>query len=130
MKKVPLIVERTGNRFVGRTEFDNNLIFADEKSLDKLESKMKQLLKSFHGLEPNDIGFRHSYDLCALFDKFAYLKISAVAEIAGVNASLLRQYVIGNKQASAQQAKKIESAIHKIGKELQNTQVYTSKERR
>lgn len=130
MKKIPLIIERTGNRFVGRTDYEDNLIIADEKSLEKLEMKMKELLKDFHGIEPNDIGFKHSYDLSSLFEKFNYLKISSIAEIAGVNASLLRQYVIGNKQASEQQAKKIEGAIHKVGKELQNTKVYTTKERK
>lgn len=126
MKKILLIIERTDNRFVGRLEYQDNLIVADEKKLEKLESKMRDLLHSFHELNPSTIIFKHSYDLSSLFEKFNYLKISTVAEYAGLNASLLRQYVIGNKQASARQAKKIEQAIHKIGKELQDTQVYAN----
>lgn len=124
MKKIKLIVEKNGNRYFGRTTYDDNLIVADEKNLGKLEETMKRLLMDFHGINTDDILFKHSYDLTSLFEKFNYLKVSTVAEFAGVNASLLRQYVIGSKQASPAQAKKIEGAIHKIGKELQNTQVY------
>ena len=124
MKVIPLIIERTGTQFVGRAQFDDDLIVADEKTIEKLELTIKKVLKDFHAVDTNDIKFKHSYDLSSLFEKFSYLKISSIAEIASVNASLLRQYVIGNKQASPQQAKKIEQAIHKVGKELQNTQVY------
>lgn len=126
MKKIPLIIERTDDRFVGRIEFDNNLIVADESSLEKLEDKVKEMLVSFHNMTTAEVRFKHSYDLSALFEKFSYLKISNVAELAGLNASLLRQYVIGNKQASPSQAKKIEATIHKIGKELQDINVYGS----
>ncbi|WP_127132496.1 hypothetical protein [Pseudoflavitalea rhizosphaerae] len=129
MKQIPLIIERTNDRFVGRTQYDDNLIVADEKSLEKLEDKIREMLKGFHKVKPSEISFKHSYDLSALFEKFSYLKISNVAELAGINASLLRQYVTGNKQASSLQAKKIETAIHRIGKELQNIQVYGPVER-
>jgi len=124
MKKLPLIIERTDDRYVGRLEYEDNLIVADENSLEELETKVKEILVSFHSIKASEIIFKHTYDLSALFEKFSYLKISTVAELAGLNASLLRQYVIGNKQASSLQAKKIETAIHKIGKELQNIQVY------
>ncbi len=124
MKIIPLIIERSDDRIVGRIEFDNNLIVADESSLEKLEASIKEMLVSFHDMKTIDIRFRHSYDLSVLFEKFNYLKISNIAELAGINASLLRQYVIGNKHASASQAKKIEAAIHKIGKELQDINVY------
>lgn len=126
MKKIPLIIERTDDRFVGRVEFDDNLIVADESNLDKLEDKVREILWYYHNLNATDVRFKHSYDLSALFEKFSYLKISNVAELAGLNASLLRQYVTGNKQASPSQAKKIETAIHKIGRELQNINVYGS----
>lgn len=124
MKKIPLIIERTDDRFFGRVKFDDNLIVVDESSLEKLEDKVKEILLSFHNIDKTGVRFKHSYDLSALFEKFSYLKISNVAELAGLNASLLRQYVIGNKQASPSQAKRIETAIHKIGRELLDTNVY------
>ena len=129
MKKIQLIIEKSGSRFLGRTTYEDNLIVADEKSLDKLEITMKRLLKDFHEVTAEEIQFKHSYDLSSLFEKFHYLKVSSVADFAGINASLLRQYVTGNKHASATQAKKIQGAIHKIGKELQNTLVYVVEKR-
>jgi len=124
MKKIALIIERTDNRFVGRIEFDGDLIVGDENNLEKLEKTMKKLLEKLHGIPPSAVAFKYCYDLSSLFEQFHYLKISSIAEIAGLNASLLRQYVTGNKHASAAQAKKIETAIHKIGRDLQNIQVY------
>lgn len=85
---------------------------------------MKKMLNSFHGVMAAEVSFKHIYDLSSLFEKFNYLKISSIATIAGLNASLLRQYVTGNKHASVTQARKIETAIRQIGKELQQVQVY------
>ena len=77
-----------------------------------------------HKIDPKDVVFEHQYDLTALFEQFNYLKITAIAERANLNAALLRQYVTGIKHASAKQTKKVEDAIHKIGKELSNIAVY------
>jgi predicted transcriptional regulator len=79
-----------------------------------------------HKLDPNEIVFDLQYDLTALFQQFNYLKITAIAEKANLNATLLRQYVTGIKHASPQQAKKVEVAIHKIGKELAKITVYAA----
>ena len=114
----------TDGEFVGRVSFQDNLIVDSAKNLETLESKISRLLQKFHGIEPSNIKYKHKYDLSALFDVFSFLKISNVAEIAGINASLLRQYVTGNKQASAAQAKKVEGAIQKLGKALIEAEVY------
>jgi hypothetical protein len=124
MKKLTLIVERSDSGFIGRVTFNKNLIVDEARSLVKLEDKIKKLLKQFHALHPDDVKFEYRYDLTSLFEKFDYLKISNIAATAGINASLLRQYVTGNKQASASQAKKIESTLQKIGRELLSVQVY------
>lgn len=58
------------------------------------------------------------YDLSAVFQVFDFLNISKVAERAGMNASLLRQYVAGIKYPKEEQAKRIETAIRDIAKEL------------
>jgi hypothetical protein len=124
MPKIILIIEKTEHGYLGRVDFKNNLILTEENSLSKVEAKIKVLLRKYHGIENSAIQLQHKYDLTSLFDKFDYLKISNIAKLAGVNDSLLRQYVIGNKHASQNQAKKIESAIHKIGKDLMTVQVY------
>jgi len=124
MKKLTLIIEKQDQELTGRITFEDNLIVESANDLLLLEQKMVRLLKKFHGLDPSEIQFQYKYDLSSLFEAFDFLKISNIAKIAGLNASLLRQYVVGNKQASATQAKKVEAAIHKLGKELSALQIY------
>ena len=129
MKKVTLVIEKDGHDYLGRVNFEDNLIVDSAKDLPSLEKKMKKLLWTFHKVDDDGVVFQYKYDLTALFHAFSFLKISNVAEKAGVNPSLLRQYVTGNKQASPTQAKKIEDTIHIIAKELARVEVYGPNEK-
>ncbi len=124
MKPLTLIIERSQGELWGRIHYEDDLIIDSARTLDGLEKKMKKLLKELHNADPKTVVFDYQYDLTALFEKFNYLKISAIAEKSDLNATLLRQYVTGIKHPSAKQAKKVEDAIHKIGKELSNIAVY------
>jgi len=126
MTKIALIIEKSEDGYLGRVTYEDDLIVVEEPSLSALESQMKKLLAKFHGVDSGNIRFQEKYDLSSLFEKFDYLKISTIAKIAGLNDSLLRQYVAGNKHASQNQAKKIETVIRQIGKELMNVQVYST----
>jgi predicted RNase H-like HicB family nuclease len=58
-------------------------------------------------------------DLASLFEWFSgILTKSAVSRITGLNQSLISQYVTGIKKPSNKQTKKIEQALHHLGKEL------------
>jgi hypothetical protein len=124
MKKLTLIVEKQDEGLAGRVLYDDDLIVESGNDLRSLEDKMGLLLKKFHGVNPGEVKFQYKYDISSLFETFDVLKISNVAKIAGLNPSLLRQYVTGNKQASATQARKIEAVIHKLGKALSSVQIY------
>ena len=125
MKRISLIIERGDAIFFGRIYFNGNLIVEEAETLEKLEVNIKKNLSKFYGINPESILFDHQYDLSALFEKFDYLKISKIADIAGVNASLLRQYVTGKKNASITQAKRIEATIRQLGKELSEIKVHS-----
>ena len=90
--------------------------------VDALEKKMRKLLKDFHQL-PN-VEFEHSYDLTVFFEEYDFLKQSKIAELAGMNPGLLRQYASGVKHPSPGQAKKIEKAVHDLAKELKAVSIY------
>jgi hypothetical protein len=124
MKKLMIIVEKQQDDLTGRVTYDDNLIVVSAAGLGELEQKLRILLNRFHEVDPAQIEFQYKYDLSSLFDAFDVLKVSNVATLAGVNPSLLRQYVIGNKHASAAQAKRIEAVIHKLGKDLAAVQIY------
>jgi len=124
MKPLSLTIERSKKELWGRVHYDDDLIMDSASSVERLERKMKKLLKELHGLDPNTILFDRQYDLTVLFEQFHYLKITAIAEKSDMNSALLRQYVTGIKHPSAKQAKKVEDAIHKIGRELSKIAVY------
>lgn len=123
MTTIELIIEKAARGFFGRALYKKDLIVAEATTIPKLQTQLKKLLKANHGLKPNEIDFDIKYDLTVLFEKLDYLKISNVARLANVNASLLRQYVSGVKFPSPAQALKIEEAIHQIGEELKGIHI-------
>lgn len=119
MKKINLVVEKAeGGVLWGRVEYDDNLIVESANNMNELQAQVKVLLFDFHELEPAQVEFEISYDLTSFFEVFSYLKISKIAEVAGLNPSLLRHYVAGSKTASSQQVSKIQEAIRRISAEL------------
>lgn len=124
-KKITIILEKSGSSYLGRVTFQDNLIIESARTIEGLSVKVKKLLVNFHDIDANLIEFDFRYDLTVLFDAFNYLKISTVAQMAGINPSLLRQYATGIKHPSEAQAKKIESTLHSIGRDLLKAYIFT-----
>lgn len=122
--KLELIIESEAGLLNGRVTFHDNLIVDSGKSLSELVEKIKGLLQDFEGLKPEEVEFEYSYDVYSLFEQFDFLKISKVAEYAGINASLLRQYASQVKYPSAAQAKKIEDTIHHLAEQMMQVSLY------
>jgi hypothetical protein len=118
---IVLTIERSDNQFWGRVEHDDNLIVESADSVKELIIKMKSLLQDFNDLQPETVNFEINYDLTAFFELHNYLKISKIAELAGINPSLVRQYASGIKNPSIEQTKRIEVAVHSLAKQLQST---------
>ena len=70
------------------------------------------------GEEVPELEFTYKYDLQSFFDYFSFLNVSKVAEIAGINPSLMRQYVSGVANAGQKQYDKVSVAVKKIAREL------------
>lgn len=122
--KIPLTIERgEGKMLWGRVEYNENLITDFAETISELEQKMKKLLWEFEEVNPESVEFEHLFDVSALFQRFDFLKISNVAEHAGMNPGLLRQYVSGSKNPSLDQAKKIEHTLHNLASELQKATI-------
>ncbi len=69
------------------------------------------------GRDIPELEMTFKYDIWAFFDKFP-ISITPLAKRIGINPSLMRQYVSGNRKPSATRLEAIESAIHEFGKEL------------
>ena len=120
-QKFQLILEREGNKIWGRVSIDENLVVDSATTLQALEKKLKKALKDFEGLE--DVEFVYAYDLTVFFEQFNFLNQSKIAELAGINPGLIRQYSSGHKQPSKEQVAKIESAIRGIAAKLKTVQL-------
>lgn len=66
----------------------------------------------------DNVTFVYNMDLSSFFDLVPEIKISSIAKKAKMNESLLRQYKSGHAVASQDQVKKIQEAIHDLGREL------------
>lgn len=124
MQKLLLIIEKDKGKLWGRITYKDNLITDYATNMPALEKKITKLLKDFHGVQ--NAAFVRSYDLTVFFEQFNFLKQSKVAELAGINPGLLRQYASGVKYPSADQAMKIEKAVHALAKELQSVSLYAA----
>lgn len=51
-------------------------------------------------------------------ESFASVKVGAVAKEAGINATLLRQYVSGVKHLPLEQAQRVQDALHRVAQQL------------
>ncbi|MDB5263997.1 MAG: hypothetical protein JWQ14_3280 [Adhaeribacter sp.] len=82
--------------------------------------------EAWNQVDVSKLHFTFVYDLQAFFQEFNYLKQSKIAELAGLNPGLVRQYASGVKHPSADQAIKLENAIHKLAQELQAVSIYAA----
>ncbi|MEO6284022.1 MAG: hypothetical protein ABIN80_18650 [Dyadobacter sp.] len=121
---ITLIVEGEGNSLWGRVQYEDNLIVDEASSIEQLKISMQQLLLDFHDLNPESYEFRIEYDLTVFFQQFDFLKVTKIAEVSGLNGSLLRQYASGKKYPSAKQVEKIENAIKQLAHRLEQVHIY------
>jgi DNA-binding transcriptional regulator YdaS (Cro superfamily) len=115
-KKIQLILERENGRLWGRVTVNDNLIVGSATALPALEKKIRRTVRDFEGLD--NIQFEYAYDLTVFFEQFNFLNQSKIAELAGINPGLIRQYSSGNKQPSKEQVGKIQDAIRTMAGKL------------
>ena len=120
-QKLQLVLEKEGSKLWGRVSVGENLVFDSATTLQALEKKLKKALNDFEGLE--EIEIEYAYDLTIFFEQFNFLNQSKIAELAGINPGLIRQYSSGHKQPSKEQVGKIETAIHALANKLKSVQL-------
>ncbi len=128
MEKVIVVLEQTDTGFsayipelpitcttgANLEEVEINMHEALELYLEVLLIENKPIPSKFN----KEIEFDYRLDIQDFFRLFAPVKQTAVALKAGINPSLLRQYARGIKHPSLEQAKRIEAAVHQLGREL------------
>ena len=126
--KALVIIEKDGSGF---TAFTDNLSTVLHGSGATVSDAKKELMAGYKTIQdyylesgeamPDELcnlTFTYKYDISALFDVFDYLNASKFAERIGISPSLMRHYKSGDTYISSAQAKKIESGLHQIGREM------------
>ena len=94
---------------------------------DTAEAAKKDMMKAYEeikeiqlteGKNVPKLEFVYKYDMQSFFNYFSFLNISKIAELSGINASLMRQYSSGVAVAGQKQYDKIRAAVEHISKEL------------
>ena len=94
---------------------------------DTAEAAKEDMLKAYEEIkemqteedkEVPELEFIYKYDMQSFFNYFSFLNVTKVAELAGINASLMRQYTSGVTAAGQKQYDKIRVAVERISKEL------------
>ena len=88
-----------------------------ENSVNEMVASYTELNKEIPA-ELKKIQFEYKYDLASLFKQYDFINVSKFAHVAGINASLMRQYKSGSQYISENQLSRIEEAIHKIAREM------------
>ena len=68
--------------------------------------------------------FEFKYDVSSVFDELDVINTTKFAKMAGVNSSLLRHYKCGDFPISDKQVKKIENALHDLGRRLLSVSMF------
>jgi hypothetical protein len=124
-----IIIEKGDGELWGRFEKGDYLATTAGQTETEIENSLRELAvdywkhegkndRSWKGFDESKLKFKFAYDIQTFFEKHNYLTVSYIAEMAGLNASLVRQYKSGIKHPSLEQVKKIEAVIRELGKEL------------
>ena len=128
MRRAKVIIEKDENGFsafidgIESTIIGEGLSVAEAKA--DLDNSYKEVLASYleNGEaipeELQDLSFDYKYDISALFNAFDFINVSKFAQRIGVSPSLMRHYKGGDTYISDNQAKRIESGLHQLAREL------------
>lgn len=138
-RTLTIILEKGDKELWGRVEAPGFLHTTVGNSVAEVTANLRDLIADFLEHEgkdmpewkradgsnvlETDITYQYEYDLTALFEVFSAIKINAIADSAGINPSLMRQYVTGKKRPSERQAKRIETAVRELGERLSHVTV-------
>ncbi|MGN1254730.1 MAG: helix-turn-helix domain-containing protein [Prevotella sp.] len=86
-----------------------------DAAIEDLKTSREECIENGHKIPELEMTFK--YDLWAFFDKFP-VNATLVAKEIGINPSLMRQYISGNKKPSLKRIEEIQEGIRQLGNRL------------
>lgn len=126
-KKLKIIIERSNNAFSAYAENAPGVYGMGDTVEEAKQSAIEgiRLLKKYNKsenipailMDDNEVVFKFDTESFLNFYKKIFTN-AALERMTGINQKQLQHYASGLKKPRPSQVKKIESAIHKLGKEL------------
>jgi predicted RNase H-like HicB family nuclease len=127
MKPIKVIIEKTKNMFSANAENVEGIYGGGETVEEAKHSIVNaiRLLAEYNDKKNLPAILKGNYSIVYKYDAESFLKHykgiftnSALERITGINQKQFQHYASGLKKPRRAQAKKIESALHKLGSEL------------
>lgn len=127
MKTIKIIIEKTDDMF---SAFAENVegIYAGGDTVEEVKQSVLdsiRLLKEYNTNENIPAILKGEYQISYKFDTVSLLNYykgiftnSALERITGINQKQIQHYATGHRNPRVDQRKKIETALHSLGKEL------------
>lgn len=129
MNKVTVVIKYSGKNFGAHLPLLPGCVATGDSPSDIMDN-IKEAI-SFHlessiaDNDPIDVVFKSNYELNYQFDVVGLLNYfkgiftnSALEKLTGINQKQIQHYASGLKKPRPEQSKKIESALHNLGKHL------------
>lgn len=128
-RTIEVFIEKTDDgTYWGTSQNFEGIITTFGASLEELQANFEEAFADHMELakETNEdyadqyenVIFQYEMDITSFFELVPELKISYIAKKANMNESLVRQYKNGLTSASQEQVKKLQQAVHELGREL------------
>ena len=129
-KKILVMVGMTENNYSAHVFVGEGIAVATGKTFDELKNQMAEAVEfQLEGMreDKDEIPpkFQSDYELVYQFDSESLLRHyngiftnAALERLTGINQRQLQRYATGVSKPRKEQAKKIEEALHNLGKEL------------
>lgn len=100
------------------------VIDGDGATAEEAKADFMKALQECRDDDPNnkalqDLTFTYKYDVQAFFKEFSFLNATEIARRAGINPSLMRQYVSGVKTAGEKTYQRLNACMDNIKADLQ-----------
>lgn len=100
------------------------VIDGDGATAEEAKADFMKALQECREDDPNnkalqDLTFTYKYDVQAFFKEFSFLNATEIARRAGINPSLMRQYVSGVKTAGEKTYQRLNACMDNIKADLQ-----------
>lgn len=127
MKQIRIIIERTDDLYSAYAENVEGIYGGGETVAEAKQSVVDaiRILKQYNTAEKIPEILKGEYDLVYKFDTVSLLNYykgiitnAAWERMTGINQKQLQHYASGLKKPRQPQAKKIEQALHQLGKEM------------